>query len=230
MEALPAPGPLNIDGGRRFIGHVIRPAEIPTGLRAAMVEVWDALLHFNELNLDLLPDNLTDRFLAQYLGRSRRFVQKGLHGLECGFERVVAGRHTGRHVDGIIVRHSGRGCEGRRRIQITGHLAARKDPKTEKCGRAGKPAPGERPAPRKAEPIPNVGFVREPSPNELAAAAAHVAKAEAEAAREPTPEEIEEGKRIAREWRAAIHREPRKRRLDPPAGPARGTPPQPAGP
>lgn len=195
MGALPAPRPLFVEGGRRWIGHVIRAAEIPTALRAAMTEVWDALLHFNELNLDILPDILTDRFLAQYLGRSRRFVQKGLHGLHNGFERVLAGEPTGEHVPGIIIRHSGKEFEGRRVIQITGHLAGEKK-KDAKAGR--KPAG---PADRKASSIPNVGTVAATTPEQVAAAQAQVAATQAGELPEPTAEDLAELERFREESR-----------------------------
>ena len=110
MSSLPSsPSPIFAEDGARFIPHIVRLKDIPADLRASMSEVWDALIALNVHNLSLLPDQLTDRYLSQYLGRSQRFVQKGLKALQDS---------------GIILRHT---KYGRRNIEIKGRIARRKE-------------------------------------------------------------------------------------------------------
>ena len=113
-----ATSPLFIEGGERFIPHIIRIKDIPPDLRASMTEVWDAMMDLNHFNDTLLSDSLTDRVLGQYTGRSGRFVQKGLKGLQD---------------HGIIFRHTE---HGRRNIEITGRIAKRKDKPASARGQA----------------------------------------------------------------------------------------------
>jgi hypothetical protein len=81
---LPRQFPLRVEGGRRFIGHVIPHRDFPAEYRAAATENWDALIDLDHENVTLLDDDLSDRFLAQHEGRKGRFVQKGLEALEVG--------------------------------------------------------------------------------------------------------------------------------------------------
>jgi hypothetical protein len=158
--------PLFIDGGSRFIPHIIRLKDIPSDLRASMTEVWDALMDLNHFNDTLLPDTFTDLFLKQYTGRSGRFIQKGLKGLQ---DHDVIFRHT---------------LHGRRNIEITGRIAGRKE-------KAPDPKPKEPPKPRKGRTGPALGPPSTPTtPEHLAAAAA--ARAAAAETPEPTAESSED--------------------------------------
>lgn len=154
MSTAVATSPLFIEGGDRYIAHIIRLKDIPAEIRASMSEVWDALMDLNRFNDTLLPDQLTDRFLAQYLGRSERFVQKGLHGLE--------GKHEKFPGKPVIRRHT---KFGRRNIEIIGRIAGRKE--REKGQAPVPPRPGQ----KRTGPAP--GPPSKPTtPEQLAAAAA----------------------------------------------------------
>ena len=119
-----------------------------------MSEIWDALMDLNHHNLSLLPDQLTDRYLAQYMGRSRRFVQKGLKGLQDA---------------GLIKRHT---KYGRRNIEITGRLAGAKNEDKTQAKPTNGPKTTKRPQPAKTYPEPPPT-----TPEQLAAAAEAIAGA-----------------------------------------------------
>ena len=157
------------------LGRPCHPAAgHPVNLRAAVSEVWDALLALGR-GETFLPDNLTDRNLAQHMGRSERFVQKGLKGGE---------------LFGLYKRHR---KYGRRNIEIIGRLMGRKD-ETKAAG----PKPPFKPGAAKKGPA---AIPPKPTTPEQAAAAAE-AKRKAEANELPPPEPDFEGMTPAEIWAA----------------------------
>lgn len=151
-SSLPTPVPIFAEGGARYIGHVIRLRDIVSNLRSSMSEIWDALMDLNHHNISLLPDQLTDRYLAQYMGRSRRFVQKGLKGLQDA---------------GLIKRHT---KYGRRNIEITGRLAGAKTEDKTQAKPTTRPKTTAKPQPAKTYPEPPPT-----TPEQLAATAEAIA-------------------------------------------------------
>jgi len=154
--------PLFVEGGSPFIAHIIRPADIPSDLRAAMTEVWDALMALRQKHQPgeiLLADSLTDLVLSQYTHRSGRFVQKGLKGLQD---------------HGLILRHT---ANGRRNIEITGRIAGRKATAPEET----RPKPKPKAKTNESSSVPNLQTpVRDATPEEQAAAAAALAAVSAD--------------------------------------------------
>jgi len=177
--------PLFVEGGSPFIAHIIRPADIPSDLRAAMTEVWDALMALRQKHQPgeiLLSDSLTDLVLSQYTHRSGRFVQKGLKGLQdCG----------------VILRHT---ANGRRNIEITGRIAGRKAKAPDET----RPKPKPKAKRTESSSIPNLQTpVPETTPEQLAWAAAQEAAASADSDPEQPLSPAEAGSMIRQAMAAA---------------------------
>jgi hypothetical protein len=160
--------------------HSERLNSLPHDLRIAATEVWHAVVNKLPRGKTETDERLTDRALAKLLGRSRRFVQKGLKALQDL---------------GMIKR-----CRqwGRRFIIVLERLRGRKKPQP-KAGTDAKPS-GPRPSPARSSSIPNVGTVRPTTPEHVAAAQAAIAAALAEPP-ELTPEEKAAADRIWEESR-----------------------------
>jgi hypothetical protein len=153
--------------------HSQRLNALPAGRRVAATETWHALLDILRRGTTETDERVTDRVLAQHMGRSRRFVQKGLKALQDL---------------GMIRRHR---QHGRRIIVVLERLRGRTRPL---------PRADARPAGGKTSQVPNVGIVPAATPEQVMTAQARIAAASAEPP-EPTPEEVAEAERILEESR-----------------------------
>lgn len=219
--------------------HSERLNALPPGLRVAASEAWHAILDILRRGMTETDERVTDRVLAQHMGRSRRFVQKGLKALQ----------------DLGMIRR--RRQNGRRCIIVLERLRGRDKPRPKAKADA-------TPPPARASSIPNVGVIPPTTPEQLAAAQAAIAANQAGDDRELTADEQAQVDRFmegARRRRQAAQRakdrprvvtarrpgdtdapgmtaqaalEARRKamgiRVAPDPDPGPGTPPQPAGP
>jgi hypothetical protein len=155
--------------------HSQRLNALPPSLRVAASEAWHALVDILRRGKTETDERVTDRVLAQHMDRSRRFVQKGLRALQDL---------------GMISR---RRQHGRRVIVVLERLRGRSRPQA--AAKAGTGPAGSRPS-----PIPNVGFIPDATPEQLAAVRARIDAAQAPAP-EPTPEEIADAEIVLQESR-----------------------------
>ena len=144
--------------------HSQRLKGLPHHLRVAASETWHSILDILRRGKTETDERVTDRVLAQHMGRSRRFVQKGLKVLQDL---------------GMITR---RRQHGRRCIIVLERLRGRAKPPPRAKADA-KASPATPPS------IPNVGRISATTPEQVAAAQAVIAANLAELP-EPTPEEI----------------------------------------
>jgi hypothetical protein len=157
MSALPYSHIFTPGQGHYWTPHCAILDNLPAERRVAASEVMNAILTFHRQHR--LDERITDRVLAQFLGRSRRFVQKGLKILQ-DLELIERIRGYGRRT--IVVRMTLRGRE-------------------EPQPKASSPKPTEaQPRRRKDDgPTPNVPPMPETTPAQAAANAAKLAEAEA---------------------------------------------------
>jgi hypothetical protein len=145
------------EGGSYYTQHSarIKGKRIPRDKRAATWETWHALLDLRHKRRLQLGESITNRVLAQYMGRGLRFVQKGLKVLEdLEFIKRIRGR-------------------GRRRIIILERFRGRKHPEVRpKTESRPKPQPKPEPKPTRPEPAPDPGKVSPRPPESLPAIAA----------------------------------------------------------
>jgi hypothetical protein len=153
--------------------HSQRLNALPAGRRVAATETWHALLDILRRGMTETDERVTDRVLAQHMGRSRRFVQKGLKALQ-DLGMIQRRRRYGRRVIVVLERLRGRS-----------RPPARSD---------AKPAGG------KTSQVPNVGIIPAATPEQVAAARAQIAAVQA-GLPEPTLEEIAEAERVLEESR-----------------------------
>lgn len=159
--------------GSFFTPHSEKINALPPCRRVAASEVWHAILDRLRRGQTQTDERITDLVLAQLIGRSRRFVQKGLKALQNL---------------GMIER---RRRHGRRIIIVVERLRGREKPQP-------RDRAGAKPAAGKPASIPNVGVIPPTTPAQLDAAAAAQADRECP---EPTPEQIAAAERFMEESR-----------------------------
>jgi hypothetical protein len=155
--------------------HSQRLNALPPSLRVAASEAWHAILDILRRGKTETDERVTDRVLAQHMGRSRRFVQKGLKALQ-DLGMIRRCRQHGRRIIVVLERLRGR---------------TKPQPRTKA---------DSRPAAARSSQIPNVGTVPHTTPEQLAAVQAQIAAQQA-ATPEPTPEEMADAQRILEESR-----------------------------
>jgi hypothetical protein len=153
--------------GSFFTPHSERLDALPPSLRVAASETWHAVLKLLPRGQTRTHRRITDRVLADKMGRSRRFVQKGLRVLQdLGMiERV---RRFGGRIIAVLERIRGR----------------------DKPNARPKPTADQQPKASRDATIPNVGIIPPLSPEQAAAAQARVLAAQQAELPEPTPEEL----------------------------------------
>ena len=133
--------------GSFFTPHSEKINALPHSLRVAATEVWHAILNLLRRGQTATDERVTDRVLAQFVDRGRRFVQKGLKALE-DLGMIERRRQNGRRIIVVLERLRGRD----------------------------KPQPrakaGAKPAAGKPASVPNVGIIPPTTPAQLAAAQA----------------------------------------------------------
>jgi DNA-binding transcriptional MocR family regulator len=157
--------------------HSQRLNVLPPKLRVAASETWHAILDLLRRGQTETDERITDRVLSQHMGRSRRFVQKGLKALQ----------------DLGMIRR--RRQFGRRVIIVLERLRGRPKPQPKPRAADAKPAAAKPPS------VPNVGVIPPASPEHIAAAKAANDAIRAGDYREPTAEEKAEAQRFLEESR-----------------------------
>jgi hypothetical protein len=150
--------------GSFFTPHSERLDALPPSLRVAASETWHAVVQLLRRGQAQTDERVTDRVLAHKMGRSLRFVQKGLRALQ-DLEMIRRVRQFGRRIIIVLERLRGRD-QPRARTQADA-----------------------KPTATRSAPIPNVGFVRPLTHEQIAAAQARLLAAQQAELPEPTPEE-----------------------------------------